>query len=122
MLGELVTGKPLMPGGENEVDQLCRVVSMVGQLSLSQEQLLGLLPWEQRSKLEAARGVQGPLLDRCAWPGACTDVYGWGVCGYMGVDKWVRGVGEPGEGMDARLKTVASECRKMREVGLSAWL
>ncbi|GIL82762.1 hypothetical protein Vretifemale_11689 [Volvox reticuliferus] len=70
ILGELVTGKPLMPGGENELDQLCCVMAMVGRLSEDQEQFLRLLPREQRAKLDAAR-ARGPLLDRIPKVAAC---------------------------------------------------
>ncbi|EFJ48596.1 hypothetical protein VOLCADRAFT_60205 [Volvox carteri f. nagariensis] len=70
ILGELVTGKPLMAGGQNELDQLSCVVAMIGQLSRAQEKLLQLLPRQQRAKLEEAR-ARGPLLDRYAgWVGA----------------------------------------------------
>ncbi|GLI67385.1 hypothetical protein VaNZ11_011566 [Volvox africanus] len=70
IIGELITGKPLMPGGENELDQLCCVMAMVGQLSEAQEQLLRLLPREQCAKLDAAR-ARGPLLDRIPKVAAC---------------------------------------------------
>ncbi|GIL55100.1 hypothetical protein Vafri_10716 [Volvox africanus] len=70
IIGELITGKPLMPGGENELDQLCCIMAMVGRLSEAQEQLLRLLPREQRVKLDAAR-ARGPLLDRIPKVAAC---------------------------------------------------
>ncbi|KAG2451238.1 hypothetical protein HYH02_003845 [Chlamydomonas schloesseri] len=63
ILGELLTGKPLMPGSEEELDQLCWVTATVGQLAPGQEALLTLLPPEQRARVEAAR-ARGPLLDK----------------------------------------------------------
>ncbi|GLC41565.1 hypothetical protein PLESTM_001215300 [Pleodorina starrii] len=70
ILAELATGKPLMPGGESELDQLCLVLAMVGHLSEAQEQLLRLLPWAQRVKLDESR-ARGPLLDRIPKIAAC---------------------------------------------------
>ncbi|KXZ54850.1 hypothetical protein GPECTOR_4g922 [Gonium pectorale] len=63
ILAELVMGRPLMPGSDEELDQLCCVVATIGRLSDAQEQLLQLLPVEQRLRVEEAR-ARGPLLDR----------------------------------------------------------
>lgn len=63
ILAELVTGKPLLQGSEEDLDQLCMVVAAVGGLSGAQEALLRLLPHQQRQRLEEAR-ARGPLLDK----------------------------------------------------------
>ncbi|KAG2435788.1 hypothetical protein HXX76_006984 [Chlamydomonas incerta] len=70
ILGELLTGKPLMPGSEEELDQLCWVIATIGRLAPRQEALLQLLQPEQRARVEAAR-ARGPLVDKMAKVASC---------------------------------------------------
>ncbi|KAG2490889.1 hypothetical protein HYH03_010806 [Edaphochlamys debaryana] len=70
ILAELATGKTLLPGSDEELDQLCLVVAALGRLSPAQEQVVQLLTPEQRAKVEAAR-TRGPLLDNIPKLAAC---------------------------------------------------
>ncbi|PNW71981.1 hypothetical protein CHLRE_16g687400v5 [Chlamydomonas reinhardtii] len=70
LLAELLTGKPVMPGSEEELDQVCWVIATIGHLAPSQEALLQLLPPEQRARVEAAR-ARGPLLDKMPKVASC---------------------------------------------------
>ncbi|GFR52496.1 hypothetical protein Agub_g15066 [Astrephomene gubernaculifera] len=73
IMAEMVTGRPLLPGSDEELNQLCCVVTMLGRLSDSQERLMQLLPPKQRACVEAAR-AQGPLLERIPRVAACPEL------------------------------------------------